>query len=50
MVREYFVQNGIDAERLYALSYGEERPMAMGSDATSYKENRRVQFLAFANE
>ncbi len=35
---------GINADRLTTISYGEERPVAMGHEETSWRLNRRVEF------
>lgn len=40
-VRKYYVNNGIDASRIDALSYGKERPAVVGHDESSWKFNRR---------
>ena len=42
-VRDYFVVNGINANRVTVKSYGEERPLSDGSDETSYAKNRRAE-------
>lgn len=36
---------GINGDRLAKVSYGEEQPLAMGHDETSWKVNRRVEFV-----
>ena len=46
-VRNYLISMGVDSERLYTISYGEERPLEIGADNQSLKKNRRVQFLAY---
>lgn len=40
--RNYLVSLGVAAERLNTLSYGKERPAALGSDETSWAKNRRA--------
>jgi peptidoglycan-associated lipoprotein len=40
-VRDALVQRGVDAGRLEIVSYGEERPVAMGHDEGSWSQNRR---------
>jgi peptidoglycan-associated lipoprotein len=47
-VRNYLVEQGIAAERLFTVSYGEDRPVIQGTDETSFQENRRVDFLVMA--
>ena len=42
-VRDYFVVNGINANRVTVKSYGEEKPLSDGSDETSYAKNRRAE-------
>ena len=36
---------GISSDRITMISYGEERPLAMGHDETSWRVNRRVEFI-----
>lgn len=36
---------GVSSDRITAVSYGEERPLAMGHDETSWRVNRRVEFI-----
>jgi peptidoglycan-associated lipoprotein len=43
-VREYLVNYGIAANRISTISYGEERPKAVGSDESSWALNRRAAF------
>ncbi len=44
-VKDYLIEFGIDAGRLTAVSYGEERPFAEGHDETAWSQNRRVHFV-----
>ena len=44
-VRSYLEQLGIDPSRLRTVSYGEERPFALGHEESAYSENRRVHFV-----
>jgi peptidoglycan-associated lipoprotein len=46
-VRAYLVGLGIDATRLQTKSYGEEQPVAMGHDESSWSRNRRAEFVLF---
>lgn len=39
------VKLGIDANRIKTVSYGKERPQAIGSGEMSWKQNRRVVFV-----
>lgn len=40
--KNYLVGQGIDASRLNTVSYGKERPVALGSDEASWAKNRRA--------
>lgn len=40
--KDYLVSLGIDAARLSTISYGKERPVALGSDEESWAKNRRA--------
>lgn len=40
--KNYLVSLGIDASRLTTVSYGKERPIALGSDEQSWARNRRA--------
>ncbi len=40
--KNYLVGLGVDASRLTTLSYGKERPVALGSDEESWAKNRRA--------
>ncbi|MEX2642565.1 MAG: peptidoglycan-associated lipoprotein Pal [Acetobacterales bacterium] len=40
--RDYLVSLGIDPSRVETVSYGEERPYAMGSNEAAWRLNRRV--------
>jgi peptidoglycan-associated lipoprotein len=40
--KNYLVGLGIDPSRLTTVSYGKERPLAMGSDETAWSLNRRA--------
>ena len=41
-VRGYLVSVGISAQRLETMSYGKERPVAVGSNEESWAKNRRA--------
>jgi len=43
-VKTYLGNKGIAASRLEVVSYGEERPVAMGHDEDSWFQNRRAEF------
>ena len=40
--KNYLVGMGIDAARVATVSYGKERPLALGSDEASWAKNRRA--------
>jgi peptidoglycan-associated lipoprotein len=40
-VREYLMAQGVGAERLKAITYGKERPVALCSDESCWSQNRR---------
>ncbi len=42
--KQYLVSHGIDASRIETQSYGEERPIAAGSDEDAWAQNRRAEF------
>ena len=42
-VKDYFLLNGISSSRVSVKSYGEEQPVAYGSNEESYAKNRRAE-------
>lgn len=42
--KQYLVSHGVDAGRIETVSFGEERPTAMGRDESSWAQNRRAEF------
>ena len=40
--KSYLVSLGVDANRISVVSYGKERPVALGSDEGSWAQNRRA--------
>jgi len=40
--KNYLIALGIDGGRITTISYGKERPIALGSDEASYAKNRRA--------
>ncbi len=40
--KNYLVSLGVDAARVTTVSYGKERPIALGSDEQSWAQNRRA--------
>jgi peptidoglycan-associated lipoprotein len=47
-VRDYLVFLGIPADRIKTVSYGEERPFAVGHDESAWRLNRRAHFVITA--
>ena len=45
VVKEHLLNLGVDAARLETQSYGEEKPLVMGSDEAAYSKNRRASFV-----
>ena len=43
-VRQLLIASGVSPRQLQTVSYGEERPAALGRDESSYARNRRVEF------
>ena len=42
-IANYLILQGIDRSRIETVSYGEERPAALGQDEDSWSRNRRVE-------
>jgi len=42
-VANYLIASGIKRDRLIAKSFGEERPLSLGSNDTAWSKNRRVE-------
>lgn len=40
--RDYLVAHGVSGARIRAISYGKERPVALGSDEQAYAQNRNA--------
>jgi peptidoglycan-associated lipoprotein len=43
--KDYIVNLGVEAARLKTVSYGEEKPFAMGHDEDAWAQNRRAHFV-----
>jgi len=43
--KSYLVEVGIEADRIRTISYGEERPLFLGQDDSSWAHNRRDDFV-----
>jgi peptidoglycan-associated lipoprotein len=48
--RDYMISLGIGADRIEIISYGEERPAAMGEGEQFWSQNRRSEFVAVTSE
>lgn len=44
-VKSYLVSLGVDSKRLTIISYGEEKPLALGDSDSDYAKNRRANFV-----
>ncbi|MFT5259346.1 MAG: peptidoglycan-associated lipoprotein [Saprospiraceae bacterium] len=45
IVSRFFAAYGVDGGRVQLVSYGEERPVALGHDEVAYSLNRRVEII-----
>lgn len=43
--KDFLVSYGVGAERIETISYGENRPFALGHDEASWAQNRRAHFV-----
>ncbi|MFN0068537.1 MAG: OmpA family protein [Limisphaerales bacterium] len=44
-VREVLIARGVNADRLFTISFGEDRPAVDGSDESAWSRNRRAEFV-----
>ena len=44
-VRQFLMLNGVSQAQLTTVSYGEERPAALGDDEAAWSRNRRVEIV-----
>jgi peptidoglycan-associated lipoprotein len=44
--KSYLVNLGLDASRITAISFGKERPRALGDDEAAWRQNRRDDLMA----
>ncbi|HAG92195.1 MAG TPA: peptidoglycan-associated lipoprotein Pal [Bdellovibrionales bacterium] len=44
-VKSYLASLGIDSKRMTIISYGEEKPIALGDSESDYAKNRRANFV-----
>ena len=47
-VRDYLMSLGVTSDRIRTISYGEERPFALGHTEASWRLNRRAHFVITA--
>lgn len=47
-VRVLLIKNGIDFNRIYTISHGKEKPVALGHSSDDWHTNRRVEFKVYA--
>ena len=45
--RRYLVANGVDAKRIRIISYGKEKPVALGSNEEAWAQNRNATSIAY---
>lgn len=45
-VKDYLVMMGVPAAQLSTISYGEERPVGVGSNEQAWSQNRRAEFVS----
>ncbi len=43
--KSYLIRNGIRPDRIDTISYGEEKPIAMGHNEEAWRQNRRAHFV-----
>lgn len=46
-VRSLLIQEGVDLNRLFTVSYGKEKPLVEGHNPVAWEKNRRVQFKLY---
>lgn len=46
-VRGFLIDNGVNPDQLFTISYGLERPLALGHDEVCWQQNRRAQFRLY---
>lgn len=46
-IRNLLIENGLDLNRLFTVSYGKEKPMDEANNPVAWEKNRRVQFKLF---
>lgn len=46
-VRKFLVDEGVNPKQLFTISYGKERPVAIGNDEAAWSLNRRAEFKIY---
>lgn len=46
-IRSFLVKQGVDQNKIYTVSHGKEKPVALGHTADQWKQNRRSEFKIF---
>jgi len=46
-IRVLLIKQGIDFNRIYTISYGKEKPIALGHISEDWKKNRRAEFKIY---
>lgn len=46
-VRTFLIQNGVNPDQLFTISYGKEKPYSQGHDSVAWEKNRRAQFKLY---
>jgi len=46
-VRTYLIQEGVNPDNIFTISYGKERPIAYGQNEKSWAQNRRAEFKVY---
>ena len=49
-VRSYLANRGVAPERMYAVGYGQSRPIASNATAEGRAQNRRVEIIVIPNQ
>ncbi len=46
-VRAALIENGVNPDQLFTISYGKEQPIALGHGSQDWEQNRRAQFKIY---
>jgi outer membrane protein OmpA-like peptidoglycan-associated protein len=44
-LREYLIRSGLDPQRVHTISFGKDKPVALGHDEAAWAQNRRGDFI-----